>query len=221
MNNLKLDQNTLRLLFYQYKNYLIPGSIIGACIFLFSFFIVPQVQNVFGIPDQEIVLKEKLSVLTKNIQLMAAIPQGDLDSQAKIVTQALPLEKDFAGIITALSVSANNAGVSLGDYGFQVGALSTSSTNLTIKKPFIEVTVELTGGITGTKRFLEELTYKLPLSEIVSTQVGKNTASVKILFYYKPFTETQFSQDTLLQPLEEKEKELLLQIASWQADAPR
>ena len=212
----KLDQSTLRILYTKYKAYLLPVGIIVMCLLIFIQFTLQQVQGFFTTQDEERLLRIRIAMLKQNKDLLTTLPDETLDQQVQTVSTALPSQKDFSGIITALSEAASEAGVGLGDYSFQVGDLSDRPDVTLVGQPFIEVNLLINGGIEGVKNFTQVLAEKLPLSEIISTQLTNTDATVKVFFYYKPFTVSQVSTDRPLQGFSQKEVELINTLASWE-----
>lgn len=213
----KLDQSTLRILYTKYKSYLLPVGIIVVCLIIFIQFTLQQIQGLFTLQDEERLLRSRIEMLKQNKILLASLPDETLNQQVQTVSTALPSEKDFSGIITALSEAAAEAGVGLGDYSFQVGDLSDRPSVTLVGQPFIEVNLLINGGIEGVKNFTEVLAKKLPLSEIISTQLTNTDATVKVFFYYKPYVSSQVNIDHPLQGFSKKEVDLMQTLASWKA----
>lgn len=212
----KLDQSTLRILYTKYKAYLLPVGIIVVCLIIFIQFTLQQIQGFFTTQDEERLLRIRIAMLKQNKDLLTTLPDETLNQQVQTVSTALPSQKDFSGIITALSEAASEAGVGLGDYSFQVGDLSDRPDVTLVGQPFIEVNLLINGGIEGVKNFTQVLAEKLPLSEIISTQLTNTDATVKVFFYYKPFTVSQVASDRPLQGFSQKEVELINTLASWE-----
>lgn len=208
------DQSTLRLLYYQYKEYTSPLLITALGIVLLIVLVIPQTGSFFAMKNEENVQRKKVGVLKSNASFLTNLSDATLDTQFVSVSKALPAEKDFAGILNALSSSASIANVGLGDFAFEVGDLSTKSAELS-QRSSLEVTLNLTADVEGTKRFLRELLERLPLSEIVSVHLTARSAIVKTVFYYKPFVPRKFDSSSSIEGLSSPEKKLLQEISSW------
>lgn len=209
-----LNRSAFRLLYYQYKEYVTPLLIVFLSVVLLIVFVVPQTSSFFAMKNEENVYRKKVSVLKSNVMLLSGVNDTTLDTQFATVSKALPAEKDFAGILNALSSSASIANVGLGDFTLAVGDLSTKSAEPS-KRPSLEITLNLTADVEGTKRFLKELSEKLPLSEVVSVHLAARSATVKTIFYYKPFSAKRFDSSTSIKGLSSAEKNFLEQISSW------
>lgn len=208
------DRSGLRLLYYQYKEYVTPLLIALLSVVLLIVFVVPQTSSFFAMKNEENVYRKKVSMLKSNVAFLSGLGDAALDTQFVTVSKALPAEKDFSGILNALSSSASIANVGLGDFTFEVGDLSTKSAEPSKRLP-LEITLNLTADVEGTKRFLKELSEKLPLSEVISVHLAARYATVKTIFYYKPFIAKRFDSSASIKGLSSTEKKYLEQISSW------
>lgn len=209
-----IDRSTLRLLYYQCKEYVPPILIVAVSVALFIIFVIPQTVSFLAMKNEEHVQREKVKVLKRNFAFLARMSDATIDTQFATASQALPSEKDFAGILQAISSAASIANVGLGDFAFQVGDLSTKSAELS-QRSSLEITLSLTAEVEGTRRFLKELSEKLPLSEVVSVNLAARSATVRTIFYYKPFVAKKFNSSISMEPLSSTEEKLLEQVSSW------
>ena len=158
-----LDAGSLRIIYYKYKAFIMPLIVITVSIILVGLIIIPQVQNLFTLKDEEAMHKEKLAILQKNIAILSQVSDETLDKDLQVVSAALPPEKDFFGVLTALSESADGAGVTLQDFSLQIGEIATpyapAQKNLTIK-----INLNVSGkDVASTQLFMKKLNEKLPL----------------------------------------------------------
>lgn len=217
-NEFNLDQNTIKILYTRYKEFLLPIIIILVCVFLFLKLIIPQIQELLLERNQASEAREKIAVLKKNLNILSKIDEGDQNLKLQVAASALPAEKDFAGILNAISTASNKAGVFAGDFTFQVGELSTKSAQTKVL-PSLNLTLNIQSGVSGLRRFLSELSKTLPVSEVQDVRVGSNLSTVTINFYYKPLSFKKFNYDTPLKPLSSQNSALLKKISSWQSAA--
>lgn len=139
----------------------------------------------------------------------------------KVVSSALPSEKEFDSVLYAISTAANNATVSIDDFTFQVGKLSTASAEATAvqqqqENPSLKVTLGVKGDINQTKMFITELSKKLPLSETVDIKLDKKSSALSVFFFYKPFSFISYDMAVPLKERSYKDKQLLKEISAWQ-----
>lgn len=213
-SNQSLDQNTIRILYARNKMFVFPSIVVIAAIFLLFFAVVPQIQNYFSLKKEMRNIDERIAVLKSNVTVLSGINTIDLDSKLQTVISALPPEKDFAGILQVIGQAASNSDVKLGDFSFAVGDLSSEATKITNALP-IEITVTITSSLIGTKRFLEELTRRFPLSEVTTLHISDTSSSLKIIFYYKKLPQISFDDSQKLKPISKDEATLFETLASF------
>ncbi len=195
-----VDKEALMLLYSRYKNYLIPIGIILICIILFIFVIIPQIQNVIELQDEQKDEEKKLEILKNNLNLLYNLDSNTLDKQLKLTSKALPVDKDFIGILSGIAVASNKANVTLGDYGFQVGDINKAPTNVK-GVPSLELSLTVNGDLNNLISFIKELEKTLPISEIVGINLTSRNATLKTLFYYKALPPVKIRDDQPLSPL--------------------
>lgn len=205
-----LDQLVLRALYYRYKNFVVPVSTIAVCAFLFFIFIIPQIQSFLAMQDQVAGDKEKLATLQKNLQVVSALDDTKLDSELSIASSALPTDKDFAGVLQAISSAAANAGSVLGDYNFQIGELVDTNVKGQSTQLPLQLSITIKGDLDTGRNFIEELKKQLPLSDVTSISVNSNgTISLQIVFYYAPLPKITFDDSLPLVSLSSKDQQTL------------
>ncbi len=207
------DHSILNILYYRYKNYIVPVGILSVSLLLFLAVIIPQINQWFGLRNEEKTTREKIAVLKNNLNFLSTVNDTDLDAKLQIVSAALPIEKDFTGILSVLSQAEASSGVVVGDFSFQVGELS-SEAKTTTSRPTIDIVLHITGGILETKRFLHEIAKRLPLSEVTNVRVDDiSSSTITIAFYYKPLTSILFKEENTLTPLSQKEVSLIEELS--------
>lgn len=211
---INIDSMTFWFLYRKYKQFLLPMGVILACIVLFIFVIIPQFQNLLDNQKQAKIESEKLLVLKNNLNLLTNLNESQVDSQLKVVSRALPPEKDFGGILNAISYSANKAGVSLGDFQFQVGEITKPPLNVS-SFPSLEIKLAINGGTEGVLRFLNELYKSVPLSEAISIKASNTVSEITAIFYYKPFPPLTISESSPMSPISSQSLSIIGNISSW------
>ncbi len=210
------NENTLRILYEKHKTYLIPAIVIVVSVLLFFFAVIPQIQNFFLLRSEAENTREKITVVKENIAFLSSVNQRDLGNKLQTVVYALPVEKDFAGILRVIVLAAEDAHVTLGDFSFAVGSLTLQSTKITNALP-IEVDLTIGSDISGTKRFLQALTERFPLSEVTTIQISDKSSSMKAFFYYKPLPQFTFDENSKIEGLSKADEALFTTLSSFKS----
>lgn len=209
-----IDISTVGIIYARYRQHILFIITILVCIFLFSIVIIPRVRELSILSKNAKNEANKLIILNNNLNLLSSMDDATLDSQLKLVSSALPIGKDFEGILTAVSQAAINSGVSLSDYDFQVGDLSETPTRVS-GFPYLEMSLSVKSSSQETVKFINELYRSFPISEVVSVNQESNSATVKILFYYKPLPQIRFNDSEPIQTVSQKGTELIDKLALW------
>ncbi len=213
MNKFKIDKDTIVFLYRKHRDYIMPIAIIVVSFLLIIKVILPQIENL-SVRQQEVkVEKDKLDVLKNNLTTLNGISNDALDREVLLTTSALPIEKNFAGVLNAVTISANKAGVFLGDYEFQVGDLSKSAT-IGKNLPSLQLSLSVNGGVGGAIKFITELYRSLPLSEISDIEISNSRSVIVVLFYFKPFAGGASVSSSLPQ-ISKNDSASLSQISTW------
>lgn len=219
-------QNSVRFIYYTYKDssyfsLLLVSITLLVVIFLIFQVIIPQFENWFSIRNEAIARQETIAVLNNNISFISNMSKTELEAKRQTVIQALPVEKDFARIINAVNVSAAKSEVSVDDFAFGLGSISSTSATLAKKlnePDSIELTLSLKGGIDNIKNFLKEINSKLPLSQVVSVDTGESATTLTMLFYSKPFHAPNVRDDQPIAPISSVNTTLLNTLSKWKTD---
>lgn len=208
-----INQLLLKNLYFRYRAFVTPLVTIVVCILLFFFVVTQQIQNWFAMRDALAVDTQSVAVMHQNLSLVTSLDDAKLNQTLATATSALPTEKDFTGIVTALQNAAAIAGTSLGDYSFQLGNLS-GDTKKSSQLP-IQLTIALRGNITDAQRFAQQLHQELPLSDTIAIAVNANASiSVTVVFYYAPLLKITFQDDTPLPVVGSADQQLLEKLAN-------
>lgn len=157
---------------------------------------------------------QRLQVLRNNLTLLSNINDISLDANIAIAIKALPKDKDFEAVLNSLSLAANKSGVTLGNFEFKVGDLSTLSSSGS-QLPNLSITIIVNSGARGSAAFLRNLSSSLPLSEIKKVDINGNYTTVDVVFYYKSLPSIVASKDSPIIPISSKQSDILNQLSSW------
>lgn len=155
----------------------------------------------------------KLGALKENLSVLANISEGTLDSQLKILNSALPLNKDFIGILNSIYFAAQATGVNLGSFSFKVGDISKSENGGNF--PSVKLSVPINSGVSAINSFIKKISEMLPLSEVYLVKVGDVSSTVGLSFYYKPLNAANYSQDVRVNPVSQKVLTLVGQLSKF------
>ncbi|HZJ18551.1 MAG TPA: hypothetical protein VFD45_02960 [Patescibacteria group bacterium] len=212
--NINIDKEVITVLYKKNKEYFLPLGIIIICVALFIFVIIPQIYSLFDLQKKSKQEFEKLNVLKTNYTNLLNINDATLTSQYNVTSSVLPVGKDFAGILNAVSIAASKAGLSLGAFEFSVGDLSKPPTSVK-KFPILELTLNLEGDTNGASRFIKELYKTAPISEIINVKTNYNSVNATINFYYKAIPPVNFNEQTPLKMLSGADLTVLSGISKW------
>lgn len=214
VNKVNININALKFLYEKHKEFIIPVVVIIVCFILLIKFVIPQFQRLFTLSNEAKKDSTRILVLKNNLNVLSTLTDSVLDSQLQIVNFALPTNKDFIGIINAISYASSFAGVSVGEFQLQIGDLSTPPTD-TEKFSSISLNLSVEGSIDDVKKFIEVLSTTLPLSEVTSINIGNASSSVAINFYYKPFPPVAYSDSAPINPIPEAKLKLINELSNF------
>lgn len=214
IKSITFDKGSYMIFYYKYKDFLFPIAGIIVSLIILLMLIVPQIQDLLSLKEEEKITKEKISAINSNISYLSSLNEKELNQDTKIITSFLPIENDFAGILNAVTKASSNAGVTVEDYSFRVGEISTKSAQMS-KEPSVQLVLKVGGGVEGCKKFLSEISKSMPVSEVTALQISGGTSSVTLAFYFRPFTQTKINPAQKIMPLSVQEDELFKKLSSW------
>ncbi|MDO8583022.1 MAG: hypothetical protein Q7R51_00645 [bacterium] len=208
------DLKAIKFILDKNRPYLFPCVVMLVSIILLFQFVIPQFQALFSAGEQAKNMSLKLGSLKQNLNILTNASDDSLDSQLRIVSLALPSEKDFSGILNAIYFSAQKAGVALGPFSIQIGNLSNSEN--AGKSPTISLTLPINSDTAGVNNFVAAISKTLPLSDVTLIKIGEVTSTVNLVFYYKPLNVLSNSEDVRLSPVSQKGLSLIDKLATFE-----
>lgn len=199
----------------KYKDYFIPLFVILGSVMLFVLVIIPQFQNYVLSRKEFEAETQKLNILKNNYNFLISLDEDKNNNDFKILSLALPPNKDFTGIINAVSTAASKVGVGIGDFSFSLGDLSKASQEGVTSNPFIKIEINLTGNAKLITNFINELIKTVPLSEVISVKTNLNSSDLIIHFYFKPFPPQNISNEAPVVQISAQNINLIKQIYTW------
>lgn len=211
---INIDLLTFKTLYSDYKPYLIPVFTILSCVLIFLIFILPQANEFFRSRQIVATELEKLNTLRGSLNTLQGTSDEELDDRVGILTSALPAEKNFEAVLNALSYSANVSGVILGDFDFSVGSI-TDAPEAIQEFPFLDIELNLAGGVESISAFLDTLSKTLPISRVTKIAISQNDSTVNIAFYYKPLPNVSFNENTVISPVTKEGENILNELEEY------
>lgn len=196
------DIKSLKFILDKNKPFIVPLAIILICIILFAQFVVPQFGALLKASQEGKEAKLRLETLRGNLNILRNINSATLDSQVKILNLALPLAKDFSGILNSIQYVSEKTEAILGNFSFKVGDLSKSEESSGF--PMIKVSIPINSSVTTVNNFVKTINETVPLSEASLIKIGNVSSVVDLHFYYKPLGVADYSQDAHISPISQK-----------------
>jgi len=218
-------QNSVRFIYFRYKDspyfsWLILSIIFLVCFILIFQVIIPHAQSLFFIREEAEETRQKIDIIGKNKVFMSALNKSVVEGNRKLAIRALPVDKDFGGIINAVVIAAVKSGVSIDDFSFNLGLVSSPSAetkNSRASDPTTKLSLSLSGNINKLKSFITEISEKLPISEIESVEASNGGTYLSLSFHSKPYIAPRVSEDEPVRSLSAENSSLFNKLSQWDA----
>lgn len=218
IGKINTDLKSLRFIFEGNKPYILPSIIIVVCIALFLQFVIPQFRILFAAQEEAKQASLKLQTLKENLNLLTNTDEKFLDARLKILNLALPLGKDFTGILNSIYLASQKTGVNLGSFSLQIGDLQDAKKNDDF--PSISLSIPVNANAVGVSSFVETLSKTVPLSEVTIIKIRDIASSVKLSFYYKSLGLSNLKEDARINPLTQKGLGIINKISGFENISP-
>ena len=218
IGKINTDLKSLKFIFEGNKPYILPSIIIVVCIALFFQFVIPQFRILFAAQEEAKQASLKLQTLKENLNLLTNTDEKFLDARLKILNLALPLSKDFAGILNSIYLASQKTGVNLGSFSLQIGDLQGAQKNDDF--PSISLSIPVNANAVGVSSFVETLSKTVPLSEVTIIKIRDIASSVKLSFYYKSLGLSNLKEDARINPLTQKGLGIINKISGFENISP-
>lgn len=208
------DLKSLKFIFNKNRSYVFPVVIILISVILFFQFVIPQFGVLLKVRKEASEASLKLKTLKKNLDVLTNINEEVLDSQLTILSLALPLNKDFIGILNSVYFTAQKTGVNLGSFSLKIGDLAQSKNDDNF--PVVKLSTPINSSVTAISSFIEAIDKTIPLSEVYLVKVGNISSMISLSFYYKPLGASNYSQDARISPISQKGLTLVSQLSEFE-----
>lgn len=210
---------SLKIIYNRNKHYIIPVVVIFVSIVLIIQVVIPQFKTLLKVREEAKKASIVLDELKKDLSVLESQDEEILKSQLKVSSLALPINKDFGGILNALYSAAQSSGVSMGKFLFQVGDLGSGDEKNT-KFSTINLSLALNNDILAVNSFIDTIEKTLPISDISVIKTDNKTSNINLLFYYRILPSTSLKKGERIIPISQKNLELLSKIDDFNNAIP-
>lgn len=203
------------------KQYVLPTALFFAGIILIFGIIIPQMEGVGELREEIESQIESNESLRKSGNVLSSINDAQLDEDLSLVLRALPARKSIGAIYEALTLTAVDSNVTIGSLNLQVGSVYEVEGSEASKKkvkgiPFLNMVVRVNGNSSSDAIKFAALLYKaVPLVEINSISATDSNGKYEVDFYFKPINTKSFNAQSVIQPLNPTQENLLITLRSW------
>lgn len=208
------DMKSLKFIFDRNKHYILPAIIILISIILFWQFVIPQFKILLTAREEARQASLKLQTLKENLNILTNTDEKSLDSQLKILNSALPLNKDFSGILNSIYLASQKSGIDLGSFSLRIGDLSDSKKQDDF--PTISLSVPINADAAGVNSFVETINETAPLSEVTLIKIRNLTSTIGLSFYYKPLGLSSYREGARINPLTQKGLSMIQELGGFE-----
>lgn len=196
------DLKSLKFIFGRNKPYILPIIIILAVLILFWQFVMPQFKTLFMAQEEIRQASLRLQTLKENLNVLTNTDEKSLDKQLKILNLALPVNKDFSGILNSIYYASQRTGVNLGSFSLQIGELLNPEKKY--DSSTISVSIPINADAAAVNSFVEIISKTVPLSEVTLIKISNISSTVSLSFNYKPLGFSNYKEDVRIIPLTQK-----------------
>jgi len=159
-----------------------------------------------------------LQALKGNLNVLTNTNKKSLDAQLRILNLALPLNKDFSGILNSIYSASQKTGVNLGSFSLQIGDLR--DTNKKDDFSTISLSIPINSNVAAVNSFVEALSKTVPLSEVTLIKISNVASTVRLSFYYKSLGFSNYKEDARIIPLTQKGLGIINKLSLFENISP-
>lgn len=191
-----LNEATLRTDYYRYRAFIVPSAVLFACILLFIYVIIPQIQGWLMLQGQIVTLRNKVQTINQDLSNLSSVSDPDLDAKLTTVAKALPVNKDLIAILGALNTAGIGSGVTINDYTVQDTGATMEANNQTT-----QLTININGSLSTIKKFITALKNQLPLADVTELRSTNDMSTVTVAFFFSPVPHRNFDESQMIRSL--------------------
>lgn len=201
---------------------------------VFLFFFLPKFREYKQITKDIKTQDQKITILTEKLNDLNALSEKEVQDNADLALRAVPAEKDFYLVVKNIKNIFNQEGVSLPEFRFDVGMVSTdsaqSSSGEAGQQEFFTISLSFLGSMEKVEKVISRLENSLPLLaidffELVSESssasgiLGDYTGEMKLKSFFAPLPKTLAAVDKELPKVDSQQKKLLEGLSSFEYPA--
>lgn len=199
----------------QYYQIFVPVLIISISLVLFISYILPVMNQWFSINNEIQTKQQLISTVRNNILTLQSINKNELDNNLDISLRALPAEKEFDGIINAISLSAASSQVTIEDYSFSLGKIIKEDKKKHGVIYPIQLDLKIGGDLDNIELFFKQIETKTPLAEVKKINFSNNITDMTLIFYTKSYPVLNIDDTKNVELLTQAEQNIISLIKSW------
>ena len=209
---------SFRIFYVRYKAYLISVVVFLVSFLILGFVIYPQLSDFLTLKAREQDIVEENQILKQTFDTLSTLSDSSIDLDTQTVKKALPVEKDYLGILNGIASSARDAGIGLQDYSLAVGDISTGSASLKDSKGTLPVTLQISGSLSSAKKFLSLLSQSVPLSSVEEVSYSGDSTEAKVVFYYEIYQPKSIGK-TKITAFSANQNKIMQDLMQWEQRA--
>lgn len=145
----------------KYEIILISGIIIGVVLMLSFLFLKQNFDKASNINKEQLILKSKLEKLTKKDNQLSSLDDRLYRDSFPKIGQVLPDSKEYVSLFSTFDNLEKNLGVTITRTDFQLGVVSTNSSQLVrdtgSSAYVVPMTIEVIGDLASIQKFISSL----------------------------------------------------------------
>ncbi len=211
------------VLIKKYEIILIAGIIIGLVLIFSLLFLKPNFDKANNIYKEQLILKARLEKLTNKDNQLSNLDYVFYRDNFPKISQILPEGKEYVSLFSTFDNLEKNLGVTLTRTDFQLGVVSTNSSQLVrdvgSSAYVVPLTIEVIGNLASIQKFINSLSdYSGRFMTIESMNwelnaIGQYVVSLNGKAYYYPLPTTLGSVDTPLPQISNNQDKIFTSIS--------
>jgi len=205
--------------YFKDKPYLLPLLFFSSAVFVGVVSFASLLPTVFEAQSEVSNREQSVSDLTDSVQTLNSISDSQLNTETKLVNDALPEGKDVAAVFAALSEVASKHNVTIDGFTLDVGDVFIQEGVRTAQSGVSQLQVDVTfssPSTEDTEAFVTALYEELPLAEVDEMRVVEDQGRITINFFYKDIDFERLSREFIIPPRQGDDLQLLQTIQQFE-----
>lgn len=159
------------------STFISPFFVLLACAGMFFLFVKPKIEEIYIAKENIKQETEKLKRLTEKASFLKTLDDLKLSEDLKIITTALPSEKDVPSFMSTVNLLAQEASISVSSIQLSPGKISTDSSRMERGQKTevldelggkLPIDLEIEGTFDTVKTFLVKMAKAMPIQTVKS-----------------------------------------------------